>query len=118
VTLGYGAEDSKDSAWKEHDEHRLDAFLRAKPQASTRDVEQTVGFSPGKTVGMRAWKRHQARKDAAEPRHVKERRLSKIMLACRPDKAAVDPTTAVEQEDQVLQVIREAADPDTRGAHK
>jgi hypothetical protein len=103
-------------AWKKHEERRLDTFLRAQPQAGTGDVKQVLGLSPGKTAGMRAWKEHRARKEAAKPpRPVKERPLSDNILCCRPDEAVADPAAKAEDRDQILQVIREEADPDTRG---
>jgi hypothetical protein len=106
-------------AWKEHEESRLDAFLRDHPRAGIGDVQEALGFSAGKIAGMQAWSEHQARKEAAKPpRPVKQVSLSKTMLDCCPNAAAADPGARVADRDELLHTIMEDADPETRALIK
>jgi hypothetical protein len=102
-------------AWKDHEEERLDDYLKNHPKADTGDVEKAFHFSPAKTVGMRAWKDHQARKQAAKPqRRVKERPLTDTMVACRADPSSADPARTISDRDHIFRVVLENADPETR----
>jgi hypothetical protein len=104
------------NAWKDHEDQALVAYLSKHPDAETPDIEQEFGFSPPKTVGMKAWRDHKKRKDDAKPPpKIKERPLSDAALTTRPDERAVDPSKPVETRDTLFRAILENADGDTRG---
>jgi hypothetical protein len=102
-------------AWKDHDEELLDTFLKKHPDAHISDVTSALGYCKGKICGMRSWREHEARREAAKPPpRVKERPLTQQVLGCRSDAGSAAPDARAEQRDEILRTIRQTADPDTR----
>jgi hypothetical protein len=104
-------------AWKDHEEESLNAYLVDHAAATASDVEREFGFSPPKTVGMKAWTAHMERTRASKlPRKVRERPLKDATVRARQDERALDPSERVGQRDSIFRELVESADPDTRAA--
>jgi hypothetical protein len=100
------------SSWKRHEDGLLRDFLRQQPQATTRDIERALGWSPAKTARMRPWKKQQAHIRAARgERPIKERLLSARITHVRGDRKGSDPATAAEQREDVFEALVQHADP-------
>jgi hypothetical protein len=103
-------------AWKNFEEQNLERYLIANRRASGEDVMRKFGFSPAKTVKMKAWKDHMGRRKAAKPPpQIKEQPLSARMLESRPDEQAAKPSALAQRQDSFFREIVEASPPAMRG---